>query len=84
AAVDDVGPFAGHSTLAVMFTLQALNGAAALTALLLSALIAEQRNTYSRIEQACVALAEVVARLAPGEDAHRRPPAEDEDHHGGR
>lgn len=79
AAVDGVGPFAGHSTLAVMFTLQALNGAAALTALLLSALIAEQRNTYFRIEQACVALAEVVARLAPGEEAHRWPPAEDGD-----
>lgn len=84
AAVDGVGPFAGHSTLAVMFTLQALNGAAALTALLLSALIAEQRNTYFRIEQACVALAEVVARLAPGEDAHRWPPTEDEDRPDGR
>ncbi|MFC9328423.1 MASE1 domain-containing protein [Kitasatospora sp. NPDC057015] len=74
AAIDHVGPFAGHSTLAVMFTLQALNGAAALTALLLAALIAEQRNTYLRIEQACIGLAEVVARLAPGEDLHRWPP----------
>ncbi|MCX5211843.1 MASE1 domain-containing protein [Kitasatospora sp. NBC_00240] len=83
AAVDGVGPFTGHSTLAVMFTLQALNGAAALTALLLAALIAEQRNTYFRIEQACIGLAEVVARLAPGEDVHRWPP-EDEDRPGDR
>jgi integral membrane sensor domain MASE1 len=73
AATDHVGPFSGHQLFAVMVTLQALNGSAALTALLLAALITEQNNTHRRIRQACKALAEVVARLAPDETAHGWP-----------
>lgn len=69
AATDHAGPFAGHSLLDVMVNLQALNGAAALTALLLAALVTEQNNVRLRIEEVCADLAEVVARLAPGKSA---------------
>ncbi|MFF9481756.1 MASE1 domain-containing protein [Streptomyces sp. NPDC014733] len=74
AANDRAGPFAGHSFLLVMVNLQALNGAAALTALLLAALVAEQNAVREKVEDACRELAEVVDRLAPGEAAHRWPP----------
>ncbi|MFI9275645.1 MASE1 domain-containing protein [Kitasatospora sp. NPDC052896] len=78
AATDHNGPFAHHGLLGVMVTLQALNGAAALTGLLLSAVIAERENTHRRIEEACRGLAQVVARLAPGETEHRWPPSGDD------
>lgn len=71
AATDRIGPFADHSLIEVMFTLQALNGSAALTALLLAAIITEQQNIRLRIEQVCQELAEVVERLAPGEATQR-------------
>ncbi|MCX4748396.1 MASE1 domain-containing protein [Kitasatospora sp. NBC_01287] len=77
AAVDHEGPFSHHSVFSTMVILQALNGSAALTGLLLSAVIAEQQSMYQRIEQACLGLAEVVARLAPGEDDGRWPPSGD-------
>ncbi|MFD5465664.1 MASE1 domain-containing protein [Kitasatospora sp. NPDC127059] len=78
AATNHAGPFAGHGLVADMVMLQALNGCAALTGLLLSAIVAEQRTTYRRIEQACVELAEVVHRLAPGKiDPNRWLPPED-------
>ncbi|MER7842609.1 MASE1 domain-containing protein [Kitasatospora sp. NPDC096077] len=80
AAIDQVGPFTGHGLVAAMVMLQALNGCAALTGLLLSAIVAEQRNTYRRIEQATVELARVVQRLAPGKvDTDRWLPPEDGD-----
>ncbi|MER5779354.1 MASE1 domain-containing protein [Streptomyces sp. NPDC002039] len=65
AATDRAGPFEDHSLFEVMANLMALNGSAALTALLLSALVTEQRNVRRKIEQACVELAELVARLSP-------------------
>ncbi|WP_370148935.1 MASE1 domain-containing protein [Streptacidiphilus sp. EB129] len=65
AATDRTGPFAHENIFEIMVTLQALNGAAALTTLLLAAVVTEQQSTYRKIEQACEALAEVVARLAP-------------------
>ena len=71
AAIDRSGPFEHQSTVGVMVTLQALNGTAALTTLLLAAVVTERRSTYRRIEEACQALTEVVARLAPG----HHPPA---------
>ncbi|MFD5099551.1 MASE1 domain-containing protein [Streptomyces albidochromogenes] len=74
AAIDRVGPFADHSLFEVMLTLQALNGSAALTGLLLAAIITEQQNVRTKIELACHELAEVVERLAPGEAAHRLGP----------
>ncbi|RAG81343.1 hypothetical protein DN069_33375 [Streptacidiphilus pinicola] len=73
AAIDHAGPFAGHGVAAEMFMLQALNGSAALTALLLSAVITERDNTHRMIAEACVGLAEVVARLAPDEVADQWP-----------
>ncbi|MFE9257600.1 MASE1 domain-containing protein [Streptomyces sp. NPDC006879] len=66
AATDRVGPFADHSLFEVMVNLQLLNGAAALTGLLLAAVITEQMNTRSGIEQVCVELAELVEQLTPG------------------
>ncbi|MCC9310758.1 MASE1 domain-containing protein [Kitasatospora sp. RB6PN24] len=77
AATDHAGPFGHHGLVADMVVLQLLNGCAALTGLLLAAIIAEQRNTYQRIEQACVQLAEVVHRLAPSEATARWLPPED-------
>ncbi|MFE2549384.1 MASE1 domain-containing protein [Streptomyces sp. NPDC059355] len=66
AATDEAGPFADHTLVEVMVNLQALNGSAALTALLLSALVTEQNNIRTEIERVCGELAEVVERLAPG------------------
>ncbi|MEU9111505.1 MASE1 domain-containing protein [Streptomyces sp. NPDC048483] len=74
AATDRVGPFEGQSLLEAMVNLQAFNASAALTALLLSAIIAEQKGIRRKIEQACAELAEVVDRLAPGESGRRWPP----------
>ncbi|GAA4877957.1 MASE1 domain-containing protein [Kitasatospora terrestris] len=82
AAIHHTGPFAGHSVLATMVVLQALNGVAALTGLLLAAVTTERDNTLRTIEQACVALAEVVNRLAPGEANHSWPPPDGDGRHG--
>ncbi len=71
------GPFQGQSLLESMINLQALNMSAALTALLLSAIIAEQNSIRRKIEQACRELSEVVERLAPGEPRRRWPPERD-------
>ncbi|WP_327249108.1 MASE1 domain-containing protein [Streptomyces sp. NBC_01320] len=65
AATRRSGPFAGHALLANMISLQAFNGAAALTALLLSAAITERNQTQEKIEEACRRLAEMVERTAP-------------------
>jgi integral membrane sensor domain MASE1 len=79
AVINRSGPFAGHTVAAQMWVLQALNGSAALTALLLAAVITERDNTNRMIAEACVGLAEVVARLAPDEVAdHRWPGAKGE------
>jgi integral membrane sensor domain MASE1 len=77
AAVRSTGPFTGHGS--TMVVLQALNGSAALTALLLAAVITERNITHRMIEEACADLAEVVARLAPGEVSERWPRADDND-----
>ncbi|MFD9334476.1 MASE1 domain-containing protein [Streptomyces sp. NPDC060028] len=74
AAIDRSGPFADHTLVESMANLQALNGSAALTSLLLSALVTEQNSIRLRIEQACQDLAEVVEQLSPGKSARRWPP----------
>ncbi|MGY0062215.1 MASE1 domain-containing protein [Streptomyces sp. LZ34] len=74
ATAEGVGPFAGHTLLAQMVTLQAFNGSTALTALLLSAIITERNRTRQQIELVCTQLAEVVVRLAPGEALRQWPP----------
>ncbi|MEU6369006.1 MASE1 domain-containing protein [Streptomyces sp. NPDC046931] len=72
AATRRTGPFTGHSLLTNMVALQAFNGAAALTALLLATAITERNETQEKIEQACHRLAGMVARIAPDTGA---PPA---------
>ncbi|WLQ44786.1 MASE1 domain-containing protein [Streptomyces laculatispora] len=69
AGTEQVGPFAGHGTVEVMINLTVLNGAVALTSLLLAAIVAEQQNIRRRIERACEELADVVDHLAPGKSA---------------
>ncbi|WP_406099446.1 MASE1 domain-containing protein [Streptomyces sp. NBC_01013] len=79
AGSDRVGPFVGHTMLEVMVNLTVLNGAVALTALLLAALVAEQQSVRHRIERACEELADLVDQLAPGRSAAAWPSrAEDE------
>jgi integral membrane sensor domain MASE1 len=73
AGTDRVGPFADHTMIQVMVNLTILNGAVALTALLLAAVVAEQQNVRRRIERACEELADLVDQLAPGRSAAARP-----------
>ncbi|MFE0457307.1 MASE1 domain-containing protein [Streptomyces sp. NPDC058914] len=76
SATDRVGPFAELTRIEVMVKLQAFNGTMALTALLLSAVITEQRNTRRSVERACQELAEVLEHLTAGDTPHGRPPKE--------
>ncbi|GAA5005560.1 MASE1 domain-containing protein [Streptomyces siamensis] len=63
-AVEGTGPFAGRDLLTSMITLQAFNGSASLTALLLSAAVSERNQTQLEIARACRQLAEMVAKIA--------------------
>ncbi|GAA2488327.1 MASE1 domain-containing protein [Streptomyces longisporus] len=67
AAARGSGPFHGHDLLTNMITLQAFNGSAALTALLLGAVVSERNQTQQEIARACGQLAEMVARMATGD-----------------
>ncbi|WKX06332.2 MASE1 domain-containing protein [Streptomyces sp. NL15-2K] len=78
AATDEAGPFEGLTHVEVMIKLQAFNGSMALTALLLSAVITEQRNTRRSVEQACQDLVEVLEHLTAGDAPHTRPPKDDD------
>ncbi|WP_179023833.1 MASE1 domain-containing protein [Streptomyces sp. IMTB 2501] len=73
AATDGVGAFTGLSRIEVMAKLQTFNGSMALTALLLSALITEQRNTRRSVEKACQELVEVLEHLTAGDPPPPRP-----------
>ncbi|MGV9943721.1 MASE1 domain-containing protein [Streptomyces sp. NPDC003401] len=73
AATDGAGSFAHLTRLEVMSKLQAFNGTMALTALLLSAVITEQRNTRRSVERACQELVEVLDHLTAGDPPHGRP-----------
>ncbi|MFF7976936.1 MASE1 domain-containing protein [Streptomyces sp. NPDC007905] len=64
AAAQRAGPFAGHDLLTNMITLQAFNGSAALTALLLAAVISERNRSQWEIAEACSQLAGMVAKIA--------------------
>lgn len=77
AATDRVGPFERLSQVEVMMKLQAFNGAMALTALILSAVITEQIYTRRSVERACHELVEVLEHLTAGEAADGRAPLED-------
>ncbi|MER7818516.1 MASE1 domain-containing protein [Streptomyces sp. NPDC096153] len=65
AAARRLGPFAGHDLFANMVTLQAFNGATALTALLMAAVITERNQTHEEIKRVCARLAEIVAGVEP-------------------
>ncbi|KOT37255.1 membrane protein [Streptomyces caelestis] len=78
AATDRTGPFQHLSDVEIMVNLQAFNGAMALTALLLSAVITEQHNTRRSVERACQELVEVLEHLTAGEAAARPPRDEDD------
>ena len=77
AAEDGAGPFAGIDQFAKLITLQAFNTSAALTGLLLAALVAERNRTYQEIERACIQLADVMSlrdRAARHAESWRTPP----------
>ncbi|MFF4563875.1 MASE1 domain-containing protein [Streptomyces sp. NPDC001435] len=77
AATEHIGPFARLTPVEVMMKLQAFNGTMALTALLLSAVITEQRNTRLSVEQACQELVEVLEHLTAGDTPPSRAPTDD-------
>ncbi|MEW1844007.1 MASE1 domain-containing protein [Nonomuraea angiospora] len=64
SAAQHSGPFAQHDLLLNMVALQAFNGSAALTALLLAAIIAERDKAHQNIKDVCARLNEVAHRLA--------------------
>jgi hypothetical protein len=73
-----------------MVTLQAFTGTTALTALMLSATIAQRDETYRQIEWVSLQLAEVIRRLSPDEERlppeqlpDRKPPTVLPDHRAG-
>ncbi|GGX18549.1 MASE1 domain-containing protein [Streptomyces lomondensis] len=78
AATDRSGPFERLTRVEVMIKLQAFNGAMALTALILSAVITEQINTRRSVERACQELVEVLEHLTAGEAPDGRASLEDE------
>ncbi|MFF9473927.1 MASE1 domain-containing protein [Streptomyces roseolus] len=61
------GAFLHLSDVEIMVKLQAFNGSAALTALLLAAVITEQRATRRSVRRACEELAAVLEHLAAGD-----------------
>lgn len=61
------GAFRHLPDVEIMAKLQAFNGSAALTALLLASVITEQRATRRSVRRACQELAEVLEHLAAGE-----------------
>lgn len=65
AAGSGVGPFAGLGVVRVMVGLLAFNVTVALTALLLSVVIAERNHAQQAIERACAQLAEALTREKP-------------------
>jgi len=67
AAARESGPFSDHDLLTNMITLQAFNGSAALTALLLGAVVSERNQTQREIARACAQLAGMVTRMATGD-----------------
>lgn len=76
-AARSTGPFADLDLVVRMVTLQAFNGTAVLTALLLSAVIAERNAAREAIERTVTQLADVVAQYQPlalGDLLPRKPP----------
>ncbi|MFF3515244.1 MASE1 domain-containing protein [Streptomyces sp. NPDC002573] len=76
AATRRSGSFAGHTVLTDMVALQAFNGAASMTALLLSAAITERNQAQAKIEETCRRLAEMTARITPDTGGPSTPPVD--------
>ncbi|MFI6602366.1 MASE1 domain-containing protein [Nonomuraea sp. NPDC050536] len=72
SAARGTGPFADHDLFTNMVTLQAFNGSAALTALLLAAVIAERNRAHRNIKQVCDRLTDVMARIEGGQSAEQQ------------
>lgn len=70
AATRKTGPFAGHDLLTNMITLQAFNGSASLTALLLGVAVSERARTAQEIASAVGQLATMTTRITASD---RRP-----------
>jgi integral membrane sensor domain MASE1 len=66
AGANESGPFASHDLFANMVTLQAFNGTTALTALLLSAIIAERNSAHEQVERAVSQLTTLLGQLDRG------------------
>lgn len=66
------GPFAHQDLLTNMVTLQAFNGTASLTALLLTAVVSERNRTHEEIQRLCAQLSDAVTRQDP--ESRRGPP----------
>ncbi|MEU8588842.1 MASE1 domain-containing protein [Streptomyces sp. NPDC048664] len=79
AATRRTGPFVGHSLLTDMIALQAFNGAAAMTALLLSAAVTERNETLRKIEETCRRLAELATAIASDAGGPSAPPDDRDD-----
>ncbi|MFJ9575759.1 MASE1 domain-containing protein [Streptomyces sp. NPDC101191] len=73
AATSGRGAFLHLTDVEIMAKLQAFNGSAALTALLLASVITEQRATRRSVRRACQELAEVLEHLAAGEPSPAPP-----------
>ena len=81
AAEGRTGSFAGGHLLTELVTLQAFNASAALTGLLLAALISERNHTYREVERAVMHLSDVMSlrdRAGRHAESWRPPSREDE------
>ncbi|MCX4722745.1 MASE1 domain-containing protein [Streptomyces sp. NPDC090052] len=67
AATEYNGPFRHRTLFEATANVAVFNGSVALTALLLAAIVTEQQNIRSKIELACLELADLVEQLAPGQ-----------------
>ncbi|MET9532694.1 MULTISPECIES: MASE1 domain-containing protein [unclassified Streptomyces] len=67
AATGYNGPFSHRTLFEATANVAVFNGSVALTALLLSAIVTEQKNIRGKIELACLELADLVEQLAPGQ-----------------
>jgi integral membrane sensor domain MASE1 len=79
AAARRLGPFAHQDLFVNMVTLQAFNGVAALTALLLSAVIIERNRTHEEIRRVFAQLSEMVAQMEPRPGTYQWPPPDDKE-----
>ena len=67
AAAQRSGPFAGHDLLSTMIALQAFNGSASLTALLVGAAVSERNETQKEILRAVGLLGRMVDKITAGD-----------------